>query len=483
MARALKVDTVIKNAKVVTPEGIVPRAGLAINKEKIRAVASDRELPEAKRVIDAQGNYVMPGVIDPHTHPGAYRPFPKDIEMETKVGAAGGVTTMIGITKVTRMTKEFKKFTAPKDVVPYRKIFPLARKMVDELSSIDFAFTIAVQCDAHAAEIPEFARESGVTSYKFYVGYKDASKWTSSIGLPTTWDDGTLFYGMESIAKIGGVATFHAENNMINRILLDRVMKAGKKDLAAWEERSPDYVEAYDVNRVAYLSKLLNCCIYPVHISSGMGLDECRRAKDNGVNIIVETCPHYLTIDMHAPYPAELAKVNTPVRDKKTHNALWAGLKNGDIDCIGSDHVPCYKKNVYVKGNIWKSLAGFPSFGFILPIMLSEGVNKGRISFPRLVEVMCRNTAKTFGLYPKKGDLRVGSDADLVIVDLKKERKLTYKTLPSDCDVSIYEGRQVKGWPVLTMLRGEVIWQDGKNIGPPRGEYVPRKVTGRPVKL
>lgn len=479
MARVTKVDTVIKNAKLVTPEGIVPRAGLAINREKIVAVASDRELPEARRVIDAQGNYVMPGIIDPHTHPGAYRPFPKDIEMESKAGAAGGVTTMIGITKVTRMTKEFKKYTQPKDVVPYRKAFPAARKMVDELSSIDFGFNIAVQTDAHAAEILEFARESGVYTYKFYVGYKDASKWTASIGLPTTWDDGTLFYGMESIAKIGGVATFHAENNMINRILLGRVMKAGKKNLAAWEERSPDYVEAYDVNRVAYLSKILGTRIYPVHISSAMGLDECRRAKDEGVNIIVETCPHYLTINMHDPFPGELAKVNTPVRDKKNADALWAGLKNGDIDCIGSDHVPCYKKNVYVKGNIWKSLAGFPSFGFILPMMLSEGVNKGRISFPRLVEVMCRNTAKTFGFYPKKGDLRVGSDADVVIVDLKKEQKLTYKMLPSDCDASIYEGRRVKGWPILTMLRGEIIWQDGKNIGAPRGRYVPAKPTDR----
>ena len=476
MAKEKLIETVVKNGKIVTAEGIITGSGIGIDKEKIVAIANENELPPAKRVIDAQGNYIMPGVLDPHTHPGPYRPFDQDIASESKSAAAGGVTSKLGIMKVTRMGQKFKEISEPKDVVPFAKVFPLARKIVDELSTIDVGFTLAVQSDQHAAEIPQFARASGVTSFKFYVGYKDATKWTAMIGLPTTWDDGTLYYGMESIAKIGGVACFHAENNMINRILTERVMKSGKKNLAAWEDRSPDFAEAYDINRVAYLARLLGTRIYPVHVSSGMGLDECKRAKDLGTNLIAETCPHYLMVSKFADPPGELAKVNTPVRDKKNHEALWKGVQNGDIDCIGSDHVPCYRRNIYVKGDIWKSKAGFPSIALILPLMLSEGVNKGRISFPRLVEIMCKNTAKTFGLYPKKGAIQVGSDADLVVVDLRKEDRVSYKKLHSDSDVSIYEGKLVKGWPILTMLRGEIIYKDGKIIGKPRGRYLARKV-------
>ena len=379
----------------------------------------------------------------------------------------------MGTIKCTRMTKNFTKYADPSQVVSYKKVFPEAKDIVDNESFIDMAFTFALISDVHSAEVPDYVKELGVTTFKFYHGYKDVTEFSRRIGLPTAWDDGTLYYGLEQIGKAGALALFHAENNQITRILTDRLTAMGRKDLAAWEERSPDWCEAIDIVKFATLAKITGTRIYIVHISSKLGLQEVIRQRGEGMEIIGETCPQYLTVTKwDEPFPGGLAKVNTPIRDRMDNEALWEGLKNGTIQCFGSDHVPSRKADVYVSDNIWECMAGFPGIETQLPIMLSEGVNKGRISIERLVEVMCTNNAKVFNLYPKKGIIAPGSDADLVIVDMKKKETLKIEDLHSWSDFSIFEGREITGWPVMTMLRGNVIYKDGEFIGKPMGKYL-----------
>ncbi|MDP6620471.1 MAG: amidohydrolase, partial [Nitrospinota bacterium] len=222
------VDTVIHNARVVTPSGTLNDSGVAINQGRIVAIGETQRLPAAKETIDAKGLHLLPGVIDPHTHPGPYRPFEDDVESETKSAAVGGVTTMVGIVKSTRLGQPYKKFAEPEDVVSYAEVFPRARDIINDRAYVDMALTFAIVSDQHAKEIPLYVEECGVTSFKFYLGYAIATRWSSRIGLPTSWDDGTLFLGMEQVAAVGGVAPFHAENRQVVRVLQERVKAAGK---------------------------------------------------------------------------------------------------------------------------------------------------------------------------------------------------------------------------------------------------------------
>ncbi len=254
MTNNREVDTVIRNARIVTPSGILRDAGVAIDQGRIAAIGEADRLPPARKTLDGGGHHLLPGVIDPHTHPGPYRPFEDDVASETRSAAAGGVTTRVGIVKSTRLGQPYKKFTEPSDVVSYAEVFPRARDIINERAFVDMALTFAIVSDTHAREIPLYAEECGVTSFKFYLGYAIPTRWSARIGLPTAWDDGTLFLGMEAVAKIGGVAPFHAENRQVVRVLQERVKEAGKKDLAAWEEASPDFLEAVDILKVGFFA-------------------------------------------------------------------------------------------------------------------------------------------------------------------------------------------------------------------------------------
>lgn len=381
---------------------------------------------------------------------------------------------MFAIVKCTRMSPEYKKLSEPEDVVSYLEVFPWARDMIEEHSVVDMGFTFAIICDMHAKEIPLYAEELGVTSFKFYLGYKDVDYFGRRIGLPLSWDDGTLYLGLENVAEINGVAAFHAENNQIARVLKQRLKDQGRMDLAAWDEGSPDFCEAIDVVKMAYLSKYLDCQLYEVHVSTRMGLEEVRKAQANGVKIVGETCPHYLVLNTENS--GILAKANVPIRSPKENEALWRGIQDGVLTCIGSDHVPCLYDEMYTEGDIWKSLSGFPEVETILPILLSEGVNRGRLSLEQVVDICCKNPAKTFGLYPKKGVIQVGADADLVILDLKKKRFVRAKEMKTASDFSVYEGWEFTGWPIFTMVRGNIVYEDGQVVGKPgTGQYLPRK--------
>jgi dihydroorotase-like cyclic amidohydrolase len=261
----------------------------------------------------------------------------------------------------------------------------------------------------------------------------------------------------------------------------------GKNDLEAWALRSPDWAEAEHVRRYGYFCKITKSPFYVLHLSSKEGLDSCMRVKDEYDDSIVETCPHYLTVNVEDDFPGIWAKVNPPPRWREDNEALWEGLRDGAIDVIGTDHVVSNKHEKFVKGDtsdhgdadpatdIWAAGSGFTGLPTLLPVMMTEGVTKGRISIERMVEVCCTTPAKVSGIHPQKGEIRIGSDADLVLVDDENKRTVRSDELLTQCDFSVFEGRELVGWPTLTTLRGQVVFRNDELLGKPGdGRYIAR---------
>ena len=285
---------------------------------------------------------------------------------------------------------------------------------------------------------------------------------------------------MEKAAEIGapGLICIHPENYEIVRIFEERLKKAGRSDMAAWDERSPHFCEAGHVRNYAYYAGVTGCPLYIVHTTTRESIQEILKARAEGVKIYAQTGHHYLTLSH------DVWKLNVPLRDEETMAYLWEALRAGNLDCMGTDHVDWgMSREQMDKGNVWETSSGFPSrVEAYLPVMLTEGVHKDRISLEKLVEVACENPARIFGIYPKKGTISVGSDADFVVVDLQRAMKVRQDMIYSSAGWSIWEGQELRGWPVMTILRGQVImeWPEGAPrarimMEKPLGRYVPRK--------
>lgn len=484
-AKAMEFDLVIQNGKLVIPPDVIS-GSIGIKGEKIAAIATDLGGLPAKKTIDAKENYVLPGVVDPETHLGIHRSLEDDFISETKAALAGGVTTWGMMLTSPTISRGYKQFKDPEDSVPFSQVIPIFQELGDEHSMVDYFLTPLVANDAQVEEIPRLAEEFGATSYKYYLhlkrGQETLGQWEPQrkIGV-YGFDDGTVFIGMEHVGRLGPpcIVCIHPENWEIIRVMQARLIKQGRKDNAAWDQRCPHFVEAMHVRQYAYLAKVTNCPLYIVHTTTRETIDEILRARDDGVKVISETGFHYFTLD-HNVY-----KINVPLRDRDTMEQLWKAAAAGEIDCTGSDHVNhgVPRDKMEVKGDVWKTVSGFSSrVEAILPVMLSEGVNQGRISLARCVELCSEGPAKAFGLYPKKGALRVGADADIVLVDLKKKQKITQNMLFTSAGWSVFEGWEVTGWPYMVLLRGEVAleWNEREQkaniVGKPRGRYQARKL-------
>jgi dihydroorotase (multifunctional complex type) len=459
------VDMVIKNAQVVMPQNTF-RAGIAIDKEKIVAIANDELLPPADRTIDAGGKYVLPGLIDVHTHWGTGGSFGQSCMTETKAAALGGVTTvgMFGMFPDT-----------PKRNL--EEVFGRWRQDFEANSVTDGLLHRIVLSDLALSEIPKCVG-LGISSFKFLMGYKGPQ--AEKMGIPREGIvDGFVFEALKIIGNMGwpARAMVHAENIDISLRL--RKSLEHRQDARVWHDSRPNFVEEECINRAIFLARVTKCPLYIVHNTIAESVAIFARAKSEGVDVVAETCPQYLTHNSEEPVPLlrdnpVLAVVNPPLRSKKDNEQLWQGIMQGVINTIGSDHAP-HKREA--KGtDVWKTLPGSGNITqMILPVMLSEGVNKNRLSIEKVAEVCCQNPAMAFGLYPHKGTISVGSDADIVIADLDKKVRWTPELSPSDCDWSIYDGWEFTGWPVLTVIRGNVIAKDGKIIGKPGiGRYCPR---------
>jgi dihydropyrimidinase len=449
-------DTIVRNGKLVFPAKGIQEGNLAIKDGKIVGIFSPNVKLDSNEIIDANGNYVLPGVIDPHTHLGMGNGI-NDYLTETKSAALGGITTIINFL----LTSE-----------DYDQLFISSKQAGENLAYIDFAFHFGAVTDLHLKNLEKYIKNMGVSSFKLFMNFRgDEGSYLGIKGI----DDGFMFDFFNSLSKyLGAIPCVHSENIEVVWRLRNSLQNQAGGGLTLWDASRPTFVEAESIHRAIYFAEIIGCPVYIVHLSGKRGLEEIQRHKMRYNKVYAETCPHYLTHSRESEVGI-LGKVNPPLRTLEDIEALWEGISNGTIDTIGSDHVPRRKDTK--SGGIWKASAGFPGVGTLLPVLLSEGVNKRKIPLERIVEITSINVAKIFGLYPRKGDLSVGSDADLVIIDLKLEKEVSAPNLQSYSDYSIYESWKLKGWPILTMVRGRKVMEMGKIVGREGfGEFIPRYI-------
>ncbi len=439
-------DLIIQNGKVVTPNG-VSELSVLVKDGIIVGMTSDSEGLEAKKFIDADGKYVLPGGVEPHTHIGLYLGYENDLVSETMSAAKGGVTTVFHFAQ----TNESYKDTLD-DMV----------SKVEQLSCVDMAFNAVINSPDHLSEI-EYLMDEGIKAFKFFMAYKgDEGKVLNLFGS----DEGTLLEGFTKMSKHGALPMVHAECQGV--YLKWQEKYKDQKDLSAFSLGRPWQAEDLDIRTACRIAELAECPLYIVHLAYSGGIKIVEDFRRRGNTVYLETGPHYLTVDMTGKNLKEpfAIKVMPPVKTKEDSDRLWSGIADGSIQTIGTDHCTNMWENKRGDGkDIWTAMAGFPGMATRLPLILSEGVNKGLITIERAAEILSTNPAKILGIHPQKGSIHPGSDADFVIVDLNLKKKVNSAELYSACDYSPWEGWELKGWPVTTILRGEIVMEDGQVQG------------------
>lgn len=463
------VDTVVRNGRVVTPGGVVD-GGVAIESERIVAVGAETGLPPARRSIDARGGWIIPGLLDAHVHLGAggidWAATAADFRTESRAAAHGGVTTAL-------------VFLFSLDT--YLPFFDDLVRWGEANSVVDFAYHAGINTPEQIAEIPSLVAR-GVTSFKhFYTAYRGEGG-----GTIEAMDPGLLFHSFRTIAAVesGALAQVHAEDMDLINVHEGEMRAAGRRDLEAWSLSRPPICEAIAIEQIAMIAKETRVRPYIVHLSSAAGVEAVARAQRAGVSMVAETCPQYLTL--HQGMEDTIGgwgKVNPPVRTVDDQERLWTAIRDGIVTTMGTDHPPLdlagKQRGGRQFGDIWTVGPGIPSgMEHLLPLLLSAGVGSGRITIEQPVRVASENTAKAFGLYPRKGVLQAGSDADLVIVDPDRrgviERDFYHGVAR---EWSPYFGHPLHGMPTLTMVRGTVVMENGTLVdASPRGNYLSRPV-------
>ena len=473
-------DLVIKNGKVVSLGGIVS-AAIGVHRGKIVDIAAETSLPSADTTIDTTDRYILPGVCDMHCHEdfsgseeGGYAPWTKIARTEPQAAVLGGVTTM-GF------------YLMPPGDKSLADVFESYRQPWESNSVVDGIFHIMAVSEQRLDEMERDCSEFGITDFKFLIGYKGAQ--AAAQGLAGI-DDGFIVDGLRRVVKLRekgwpALALIHAENPDVMPLLRKEASK--RYDVRAWHDSRPNFVEEECVRRIIFWAGVTKCPILIVHTTIREAVDYAAKVQAEGVEIgeevIIETCPQYLTHHHDNLTPLQNKKpvftvVNPPIRTKEDNEKLWQGIKDGLVTVIGADLAPSTMKSKDV--DMWK--APFVPMGLantsthILPVLLSEGVHKRGLSLEKVVEISSYNPARYYSVYPQKGTISVGSDADMAIVDMNKEVTWKASMAPSNADWSIYEGWKFKGWPVMTILRGKVAMEDGKILAEPGyGKYIPRK--------
>jgi len=287
--------------------------------------------------------------------------------------------------------------------------------------------------------------------------------------MPVYGDDGVHYLGFRAIAETGSLAMIHAENQQVARVLHDELVEE-PATLETWSRHSPGWLEAEAIDRAATFASQTGARLYPVHLTSEEGVAAVARAKAaRPGSVYAETCPQYFAL--HEQHEAGLtAKCAPPVHGREDNEAIWHGLEDGTIDVLGTDHIHQSRQRKIVEGNLWQTNPGVPGHETMLALLLSAG----RLPLPRVAEVTSTNAARIFGLR-SKGSLEPGFDADITVVDLEKRKVVRARELATSADFTPFEGMELKGWPVLAMLRGRVTMRDGRSTDETPGRYLRRE--------
>ena len=444
----MTVDFLVTNATVVTPDGRIPDAGVAVENGTIVAIGRSEKLPRAETVHDADGNLLVPGIVDAHIHnrePGLE--YKENWESATRAAAAGGVTTVVGMPN-----------TDP--VIDRPEHLRLKFDRGEESAHVDFQ-SFAVVTSDNLDRIPDLDA-SGALGFKIFLG--------STVGDVPPPNDGEVLEAMKRIRETGKRLGFHEENDEIISYYEAQFKAEGKNDPIHHSHSRPVVAEREAIERTITFAEETGAKIHMYHVSSGSGAEAVARGKGRGVDVTAETTPHYLWFTEEVMRKkGNVARIQPPIRDASERAKLWeVGIEGGAIDSIATDHAPHTDEEKGTDdpfGNTWESTSGFVGLETEVPVMLTF-VDEGRLSLERWVHLHSRRPAQIWGMYPQKGSLKVGTDADFTIVDPDYEWTLEDRQdLHSKSRVTPFEGEMFTGKTVTTVVRGEVVYHDGEVLG------------------
>ncbi|RYL93969.1 allantoinase AllB [Sporolactobacillus sp. THM19-2] len=458
-------DVVIKNGTIVTPRQKF-KADLYIKDGKIAALSDQPIADTAKKETDASGKYILPGLIDVHVHSRDPGPtYKEDFFTSTQAAAAGGITTIFDMPNTTPPTRDLESFN--------RQVANLTPK-----AHVDFGLWGILLGHMNSADLPDLA-EAGVIGFKYFWGYAINKKtfqltynyrpgMDSDVIAP--FSDGEVYKIFQNVAKTGKVIAIHGEDSSLIQTLTEQVRKTGRKDYNALLEGRPNLAEEITVQMGLAFSRASGARLHVLHVTTAESVEAIRRAKQQGAPVSAETCPHYLFLS-NEDYPqiGPVMKIYPPIKYKKDQQQLWQGINDGTITILSSDHAPHTPEEK--NGDLWSIPAGMPGTETLAPLMLNA-VNEGRITLQKLTALLSENPARRFGIYPQKGSLQPGTDADLTIVDMEKETVIRAEKLHSKSKITAYDGWPVKGIPVETIVRGETIMKNGEIVHKPCGQLV-----------
>jgi len=444
-------DAMIRNGTVVTATDSYV-ADVALVDGKVAAIGRDLPLENVRQVLDASGKLVLPGGIDVHTHldmPFGGTTSADDFETGTRAAAFGGTTTLID-------------FAIQYKGQPLRQAFDTWMSKAAGKAVCDYAFHCIVTdiSGGQLLEMNDLVRE-GVTSFKLFMAYPGVFM----------LDDGSIFKALQKTSQNGGLVCMHAENGSAIDVIVQQALAEGKKAPKYHALTRPTTAEAEATARAIALAEMAGAPIYIVHLSCNDALEKVQEARDRGLPVYAETCPQYLYLSIEnfdAPgFEGAKYVFTPPLREKWHQEKLWNGLKRDHLQVVSTDHCPfCFKEQKELgKDDFTKIPNGGPGVEHRMSLIYSGGVAGGRFSVNRFVELVSTTPAKLFGLYPRKGTIAVGSDADLVIFNPNRKHTISARTHHMRVDYSMFEGIQVTGMPDVVLSRGKVVIEGDKFMG------------------
>jgi len=456
-------ELLIKNGTVVTATDKY-KADVAIEGGKIVQIGAAIDPKGGAKLYDAAGKYVMPGAIDVHVHlqlPFCGTVSADDFENGTKAGACGGVTTVIDYAIQQKGYSLWEAIEA-------------RRKEADPKVCVDYSLHAGITDWSIAGREMDDVVKYGIPTFKMFMVYK-AQGWMA--------EDSDLIQALEATARNGGRVTVHAENDSAINLLIQRNAPRAK-ELGAYGHAlcRPNYTEYEAIRRAILWADVTGGRLYIVHMSTGEGADAVKAGRDKGADVHAETCPQYLLLDdeLFKEPEGHLYGTCPQLRKPADQERLWRGLTEGTVQVVATDTCTFNTKQKSMWGGDFTKIPfGMPGVETLFPLMHTYGVGAGSFSLNRLVQVCSTNPAKLFGLYPNKGTIAVGSDADVLVFDPDREVTLSHNGLQTNCDWSPYEGFKLKGYPALTVSRGKVVAENGKFVGVVgHGRFVTRKPWG-----